>query len=154
MKKIASPQNYGINLVSFTVVRESTTPRETISAPSDVVRIGRALIPDDAREHFYLLLLNAQNALVAAHHVSTGTLNASLVHSREVFGPALRVMGVASIVLVHNHPSGDATPSSEDLRLTEQLVGGAKLLDLRIHDHVILGNGTDAWVSLAQKGQL
>jgi len=85
--------------------------------------------------------------------VSTGTLSASLVHPREVLGPALRE-GAAALILVHNHPSGDPTPSREDLRLTQQLADGARLLDLRLHDHVIIGNGTAQWVSLAQRGAL
>jgi len=70
-----------------------------------------------------------------------------------VLGPALRV-GAASLILVHNHPSGDPTPSREDLRLTRQLADGARLLDLRLHDHLIIGNGTEQWVSLAQRGVL
>jgi DNA repair protein RadC len=73
------------------------------------------------------------------------------VHPREVLGPALRV-GAAALILVHNHPSGDPTPSREDLRLTQQLLEGAQLLDLRLHDHLIIGNGTERWVSLAQRG--
>lgn len=85
--------------------------------------------------------------------VSTGTQSASLVHPREVLGPALRV-GAASLILVHNHPSGDPTPSGEDLRLTSQLAKGAQLLDLRLHDHIIIGNGTEEWVSLAQRSAL
>jgi DNA repair protein RadC len=92
--------------------------------------------------------------------VSVGTLNASLVHPREVFGPVLRVMGIAAIILVHNHPSGDVTPSREDLRLTQQLVEAGRLLDITVHDHVIIGHGpdhdgvTDKWVSLAQTGRI
>src|SRR5262245_3354977 len=69
----------------------------------------------------------------------------------EVFGPALRE-GAAAIVLAHNHPSGDPTPSREDLRLTRQLADAGKLLDTRVHDHVVIGNGTWQWVSLAQRG--
>jgi len=66
----------------------------------------------------------------------------------------LRVLGIASLVLVHNHPSGDPTPSREDVRLTRQLVDAGKLLDLAVHDHVIVGSGTHAYVSLAQRGAL
>ena len=79
--------------------------------------------------------------------------SASLVHPREVLGPALRE-GAASIILIHNHPSGDPTPSREDLRLTRQLADAARLLDLRVHDHIIIGNGTERWMSLAQRGEL
>jgi DNA repair protein RadC len=62
--------------------------------------------------------------------------------------------GAAGLVLLHNHPSGDPTPSREDRRLTRQLADGARLLDLRLHDHIIIGNGTEQWVSLAQRGEL
>jgi DNA repair protein RadC len=85
--------------------------------------------------------------------VSIGTPSASLVHPRDVLGPALRE-GAASLILIHNHPSGDPTLSPEDLRLTRQLAHGAKLLDLRLHDHVIIANGTERWISLADLGQL
>ena len=147
------PSNYAINIVTFSVVRESpTTDRATASSPADVAALARTLIPDDAREHFLALLLDAQNRLVATHEVSSGTLSASLVHPREVFGPALRIMGVSALILVHNHPSGDPTPSREDIRLTHQLAEAGRLLDLRVHDHVILGNGTGRYVSLAERG--
>src|SRR5215471_12382022 len=106
------PVNYSVRVVRFAVVREATesVPR-TLSTPEAVATLARELIPDDAREHFGVFLLNARNGLIAYHKVSTGTLSASLVHPREVFGPALRVMGVASLILVHNHPSGDPEPS-------------------------------------------
>jgi DNA repair protein RadC len=71
------------------------------------------------------------------------------VHPREVFKPAI-LESAASIILLHNHPSGDPTPSREDLRLTRQLVEAARIMDLRIHDHVVIGRGR--WVSLAEKG--
>jgi DNA repair protein RadC len=99
------------------------------------------------------VLLDAQLRYLMHTEISVGTLTASLVHPREVFGPAIRE-GAASIVLIHNHPSGDATPSREDLRLTRQLCEGGKLLDVPVHDHVIVGNGTDDWVSLAERGLL
>jgi DNA repair protein RadC len=95
--------------------------------------------------------LNAQNHYLMHTLVSTGTQSASLVHPREVLGPALRV-GAASLILVHNHPSGDPTPSREDIQLTRQLVEGAQLLDLRFHDHIIIG--TEEWVSLARRSDL
>ena len=145
--------NYAVNVVRFTVVREApaVAPR-TLSDPDAVAALARDLIPDDAREHFGVFLLNAQNRLVGYHEVSTGTLSASLVHPREVFGPALRLLGVASLILVHNHPSGNPEPSPEDLRLTRQLVDAGRLLDLTVHDHVIVGNGSAAHVSLAGRG--
>ena len=80
-----------------------------------------------------------------------GTLSASLVHPREVFKPAI-LESAASIILLHNHPSGDPTPSREDLRLTQQLVECSQLLDLRIHDHVIIGR--ERFISFAQRGAI
>lgn len=145
--------NYSVRVVRFSVVREpDAAPARVLSDPSTAADVARTLIPDDAREHCGVLMLNTRHGLVAYHEVSTGTLSASLVHPREVFGPALRLLGVNSIILVHNHPSGDPEPSREDIRLTRQLVEAAKLLDLTIHDHIIIGNGTSAYVSLASRG--
>jgi DNA repair protein RadC len=67
---------------------------------------------------------------------------------------AFMSLPASAIVLIHNHPSGDPTPSREDLRLTRQLLDGALLLDVRLHDHVIIGNGTRDWVSLARRGEI
>src|SRR5437899_2775397 len=125
-----APVNYTVRVVRFAVVREAAVtplPR-TLSEPDAVATLAREVIPDDAREHLGVFFLNARNGLVAYHEVSTGTLSASLVHPREVFGPALRLMGVASLILVHNHPSGDPEPSREDIRLTRQIVDVAKVL--------------------------
>jgi DNA repair protein RadC len=106
---------------------------------------------DDDKEHFWVLLLNSQNHLTCTHHVSMGSLSASIVHPREVFRAAV-LASAAHVILVHNHPSGDPTPSKEDVHLTRQLVEGARVLGLRIHDHVIIGNGSGQWVSLASRG--
>ena len=85
--------------------------------------------------------------------ISTGTQTASLVHPREVFGPAVRE-GAVSLVCIHNHPSGDPTPSREDIRLTRQLVEAGRLIDIKVHDHIVIGNGSGEWLSLAQRGLL
>jgi len=151
--------NYRIREVRFSVVREpheTYDPRE-LAKPVAVVelvrRLGDLCIPDDAREHFVLFMLNAKNSLVAFHRVSTGTLSSTLVAPREVFGPALRTMGIASLVLVHNHPSGDPEPSREDARLTRQLVEAGPLLDVPVVDHIVIGSlGRDArWISFAER---
>jgi len=153
---IMATRRYHLKLATWTVVRESggLSPR-TLSSPAAVAELARDLLRehDDDKEHFWAIFLNAQNHYLLHTLVSTGTQSASLVHPREVLGPALRE-GAASLVLVHNHPSGDPTPSREDLRLTRQLAEAVALLDLRVHDHVIIGNGTGAWVSLAERGQL
>ncbi|MBI4179171.1 Mov34/MPN/PAD-1 family protein [bacterium] len=148
-------RNY-VPFITFRVVRDTAIGEaHVLDAPQKVADLAFEVIPDDAKEHFLVLLLDAQNALVAVHEVSVGTLTASLVSAREVFGPALRTMGVAALVLVHNHPSGSPSPSMEDKRLTRQLVEAARLLDLKIHDHVLIGNGQKkAWQSLAEMGLL
>jgi len=153
--RLSDRQNYCVHEVRFTVVRESGAPDPwLLDQPSKAAELARDVLPDDAREHFAVFCLDARLKLVALHFVSVGTLNASLVHPREVFGPALRLMGVASLVLVHNHPSGDPAPSREDIRLTRQLVEAGRLLDIPVHDHVVIGNGTGAHVSFAERGLL
>jgi len=145
---------YRVKLLSLTVVRDGGAPDPRIlSSPTAVVDLMRDLMPDDDREHLWALYLNAQNHLLEVYPVSTGTLTASLVHPREVFKPAI-LRAAASVIVVHNHPSGDPTPSKEDLQLTRQLAKAAEVLDLRLHDHVIIGNGTGRWVSLAERGIL
>jgi len=123
--------------------------RVTLSGPAEVYAAYGPLMEDLRREVFRIALLDAQNGLLHDRVISEGTLSASLVHPREVFKPAI-LESAASVILLHNHPSGDPTPSREDIRLTRQLVECARLLDLRIHDHVIVGHGS--YVSLAEKG--
>ena len=123
--------------------------RVVLASPDQVFARYGPLMEDLDREVFRAALLDAQNGLLRDVVVSAGTLSASLVHPREVFKAAI-VESAASIILLHNHPSGDPTPSREDLRLTRQLVECAQLLELRVHDHVIIGHGR--YVSLAQRG--
>ncbi len=147
---------YRLKLATWTVVRETGQPNPRIlSTPAAVVELAKDLVQaaDDDKEHFWVILLNAQNHYLLHTEVSVGTQSASLAHPREVLGPALRE-GAVSIVCIHNHPSGDPTPSHEDVRLTRQLSEAGRLLDLRVHDHVIIGNGTLNWTSLAERGLL
>ena len=125
--------------------------RVVLSSPEQVFARYGPLMEDLQKEVFRVALLDAQNGLLKDVVVSEGTLSASLVHPREVFKPAI-LESAASVILLHNHPSGDPTPSREDLRLTRQLVECARLLDLRIHDHVVIGHGR--YISLAQRGAL
>ena len=147
-------KRYRLKLATWTVVREPGQPSpRRLNDPESVAALARDLLSanDDEKEHFWVLLLNTQNHLTCAHHVSMGSLSASIVHPREVFRAAV-LAGAAHLILVHNHPSGDPTPSKEDVHLTRQLVEGARVLGLRVHDHVIVGNGSGEWVSLASRG--
>jgi DNA repair protein RadC len=123
--------------------------RTLLSTPSEVYAAFAPLMEDLRREVFRVALLDAQNGLLRDCVVSEGTLSASLVHPREVFKPAI-LESAASVVLLHNHPSGDPTPSREDVRLTRQLVECARLLGLHLHDHLVIGRGR--FVSLAEQG--
>jgi DNA repair protein RadC len=149
-------RRYRLKLAAWTIVREPGRPSpRKLEGPTAVAELSLDLArsADDGREHFWAVLLDPQLGYLMHTEVSVGTLNASLVHPREVFGPALRE-GAASLVLIHNHPSGDPTPSQEDIRLTRQLVDAGRLLDLPVHDHVIVGNGPGARVSFAERGLL
>jgi len=124
-------------------------------APGDPIRDARTVhahflgrLPQLAREVFYVLLLDGRNRLRTEVRVSEGTLTTALVHPREVFGPAVR-LGAAALVLVHNHPSGDPSPSSEDLVLTERLRQAGEMIGIRVLDHVVIGHA--GYVSLAEQ---
>lgn len=122
-----------------------------LGSPEQVFAHFGPLMEDLKQEVFRVVLLDAQNGMLRDVVVSEGTLSASLVHPREVFKPAI-LESAAAVILVHNHPSGDPTPSREDIRLTRQLVECGKLLDLKVHDHVIVGLGR--FISLAQRGAI
>ncbi|MFM8979908.1 MAG: RadC family protein [Planctomycetia bacterium] len=102
-----------------------------------------------AREHFVVLLLDARNRVLREEQVSVGTLTASLVHPREVFAAAIRE-GAASILLLHNHPSGDPEPSADDEAVTRRLVAVGELVGIPVLDHLVLGRGR--FVSLLERG--
>jgi len=103
----------------------------------------------EAREHLYALVLDARNQVRHRRVVSTGTLTESLVHPREVYKEAIR-FSAAALVLVHNHPSGDPTPSPEDIATTKRLTEAGKILGIELLDHVVIGDGR--WVSLKERG--
>lgn len=110
-----------------------------IRGPNDVVRLVGPKLRKQAREHFLVLLLNARHEVMGQETVSVGSLNASIVHPREVFRPAV-LASAAATVLVHNHPSGDPEPSEEDLSITKRLVEAGELLGIGVLDHVIVAS--------------
>jgi len=97
------------------------------------------LAADGSREEFHVVCLDTKNRLIATHQISVGTLDASLVHPREVFRPAIKD-SASSILLVHNHPSGDPTPSNEDLSVTDRLEESGVTLGIEVLDHIVLGS--------------
>lgn len=110
-----------------------------VSTPEDVVAICGSQLSGLDREHFWALALNTKNRLLRTIEVSVGSLNASIVHPRELFKDAVRV-SAASVVVVHNHPSGDPTPSGADIQLTRRLVKAGDVLGIEVLDHVVIGD--------------
>lgn len=111
-----------------------------IASPEDVSALLMAELRYKKQEHFVVLILDTKNQVTAIETITIGTLNASLVHPREVFCRAIR-KSANGIILVHNHPSGDPQPSREDQLLTERLNESGKIIGISILDHVILGDG-------------
>src|SRR5665647_1187816 len=101
------------------------------------------------KEHFVCLFLNTKNHVIGQETLSMGSLNASIVHPREVFRAAIK-RSSASIICVHNHPSGDPTPSPEDIQMTARLVEAGQIIGIEVLDHIILGDQN--FVSLKEKG--
>lgn len=108
-----------------------------IKDPEAVIKAIRASIKDRSKEHFKLILLNPRNKIIGISTISIGTLNASLVHPREVFKDAI-THSAASVVLAHNHPSGDPEPSEDDIMITKRLIEAGKILGVEVTDHVVI----------------
>ena len=113
--------------------------RPIISAPINVYELAKSLFLSD-RESFLLFSLNTKNGVIAIRTISIGSLNANIVHPREVFKAAI-IDGAAHIIVAHNHPSGDPTPSREDIDITKKLLEAGNLLGINLLDHVIVGDG-------------
>lgn len=120
-----------------------------IRHPSDTLPILEAELSELAYERFVALALNTKNHVTAVLPVSSGSLNASIVHPRELFQRAI-LANCASLILAHNHPSGDPTPSPEDIALTRKLIDSGLLLDIPVLDHIVLGYGR--YVSFKERG--
>ena len=125
--------------------------REVIHGPEDVAAYAMPHLRDERKEHFMALLLNMKNHVLSLQTISVGSLNASIVHPREVFQAAIE-HAAAGLVLIHNHPSGDPTPSPEDIAVTERLVQAGKIMDIPVLDHVIVGD--NKYISLKEKGMV
>lgn len=126
-----------------------------ITTPGEAAELVREEMRLLDRESFRVILLNTKNAWIKTCPVSLGSLNASIVEPREVFKDAITA-SAAGIILAHNHPSGDPTPSSEDIAITKRLMKAGDLLGITVHDHIILGRRTDGrdhdFVSLKEIG--
>ena len=124
--------------------------RATIHSPQDIANLLSAEMATLDQEHLRVLLLNTKNEVLSIHEIYVGNVNSSVVRAAEVFRPAVRE-NAPGIIMVHNHPSGDPTPSREDVAVTRALVSAGALLGIELLDHVVIGSG-NRYVSLNEKG--
>lgn len=122
-----------------------------IRSPRDVyIQVGRAMLAEQEQEHLVVISLNVKNGIIGVSDVYRGNVSSSLVRVGELFRDAVR-MNATGIILVHNHPSGDPTPSPDDLHLTAEALAAGRLLDIKLLDHIIVAEG-DAFESLRDRG--
>ena len=142
-----------INIVSIKMVKESSFLYQTrqILSPSDAYEMIKEQLEGLDREQFIIACLNTKNEPTNITVVSVGSLNKAIVHPREVFKTAI-LSNASSIMAFHNHPSGDTTPSDQDIQLTHRLSESGELLGIKLLDHLIVGD--DSFTSLKEKGYL
>ena len=138
------------------LVREgSIRNRAQLTVPDQAARAARSLIPDDGQEHFGVFLLDVRHRMIGALDLCVGSLSGAVVHPRELFAPAI-VHKAAAVVLFHCHPSGDVSPSEEDIALTRRLVAGGALVGIEVLDHVIVSHDSvgSPYHSFSAHGQI
>ena len=138
------------------LVQENVGENPRITTPEEGAAVLRERARGLDREVFWVLLIDIKNRLMAPPvEVSKGILNSSLVHPREIFKPAIQ-HSAANIILAHNHPSGDPSPSAQDIRITKKLVDAGKTMEINVLDHLIIGRktheGSDDFLSLRESG--
>ena len=123
-----------------------------IRSPENVAEIAKGYLRmhEEPEEYMYMICMNTKNKIIGVFEISHGNVNSSIVGTREVFQKALLANAV-SIILMHNHPSGDCTPSREDVEVTKRLVEAGKILGIQVLDHIIVG---DTYTSLKEKGYI
>ena len=146
-------QKKRVNVVSIRMVKESSFlyPNRKITSPTDGKVLFEMVLKDMDKEHFVVVCLNTKNEVNSIEIVSVGSLNASIVHPREVFKAAI-LSNAASVIVCHNHPSDHVGPSPDDISITNRLVEAGKLLGIPVIDHIILGG--DAVYSFKEEGRL
>ena len=146
---------YRVARYRLLLVKDGTVPTtwdRQLRQSRDVADLMSVVVAGLDREAFFVVLLDGKNRANGINLVSLGSLTAALVHPREVFKPAI-AGSAAALVLVHNHPSGDPSPSSEDLAITKRLCEVGELVGIRVLDHIVLGEA-GAFRSLADEGLL
>ena len=121
-------------------INQSKIPLKKVSCAKDVFDYFHERLKDEKQENFYILMLSTNNHIIGESLISKGILDASIIHPREVFRPAIK-NSVSKIILIHNHPSGNPQPSAEDLEITKRIIDAGKTIDIKVLDHVIIGYG-------------
>ena len=124
-------------------------PKQAVKSPEDVYILLKERMRYYDREHFKAVFLNTKHQVIEIETVSVGNLNSSLVHPRELFKNSIK-RSAAALILVHNHPSGDPTPSTEDEEITRRLVEAGNIIGIQVLDHLVIGE--DSYVSLRERG--
>ncbi|MFI5237223.1 MAG: DNA repair protein RadC [Ignavibacteriales bacterium] len=119
-----------------------------VTSPQEIADIFIPILRDDTKEKFIVVCLNSSNKIIKHETISIGNLNSSIVHPREIFKVAIDCSS-ASIILIHNHPSGNPEPSNEDIRITKKIVESGKILDIPVFDHLIIAG--DTFTSFVEK---
>ncbi len=136
-------KNYRVPIVKVQMVREGTHTgegsRPQVSSPKDVAVLLQDYIGNVDREHFVIILLNIKNKIIGINTVSIGSLSSSIVHPREIYKAAL-LANAGSIILAHNHPSGDLTPSPEDISVTKRVCEAGEIIGVQVLDHIIVSD--------------
>jgi DNA repair protein RadC len=142
-----------INIVSLKLVKESSMlyKERSVRSPEDGYRLLKMFLEDKDREHFIVVSLDTKNQPVSINICHIGSLNASIVHPREVMKSAI-LSNAASVLVGHNHPSGKVEPSREDIDVTKRLVEAGKIIGIDVIDHIIVGD--DSYTSLKEKGYI
>lgn len=142
-----------LSVVRIALVKEKPViyNDQRLTAPAQAAEAFRALLPDIDREYFVAFILDGKNRIVSCNIVSVGSLNQSIVHPREVFKTAILANG-AAVLLAHNHPTGDTTPSSEDIKITRRLKEAGDVLGIKVLDHIIVGD--NSYLSFTERGLL
>ncbi|HII4444644.1 JAB domain-containing protein [Clostridium perfringens] len=143
-----------INLVSVKLIKEGSIlyGKRRVLSPKEAFDLGKKFLVDSDREKMILLCLDSKNQPTAINTVSIGCLNSSIVHPREVFKVAI-LSNSASIIVYHNHPSGDVKPSKDDINITQRLKESGKILGIDLIDHIIVGS-SEMYYSFKEKGNI
>jgi len=133
--------------IALRLSQNDSAPKCKIDNPQSAYHLIKETLENEKREIFTVVMLDTKSHLITHQVVSIGTLSRSLIHPREVFYPAIRHKA-ASIILAHNHPSGDPTPSKQDVEVTKMLVDAGELMGIFVNDHLIIGQGS--FISMRQ----